>query len=230
MSFPRHRAAPDHLVVAASDLASGAAWLEDSLGVALAPGGRHVAMGTHNRLLRLGAGLYLELIAVDPTGIAPPRPRWFGLDSDAMRDRLAAGPQLIHWVARTDAIDALAPAVGLAAEEILPMARGDYRWRIGVPADGHLPGGGLLPTLIQWDVPCHPAERLPDSGCALMKLEAFAPHADAVRGGLAALGLERSLDVQPAAPGEAGEFVAYLKCPRGLVELVGVPGREPEGH
>ncbi len=211
----------DHLVVAATDLTSGAAWLEARLGVSLAPGGRHVAMGTHNRLLRLGEGIYLELIAVDPEGVAPPRPRWFGLDGEAMRARVADGPRLIHWVARTNAIDALAPRAGLAPTEILPMARGDYRWRIGVPTNGHLPGGGLLPTLIQWDVPFHPAERLPDSGCVLIKLEAFTPHADEIRGGLAALGLGRALDVQPAAAGEPDEFVAYLRCSRGLVELTG---------
>jgi len=59
-------AAPDHLILAARDLDSGAAWLEDRLGVALAAGGRHERMGTHNRLLSLGQGFYLELIAIDP--------------------------------------------------------------------------------------------------------------------------------------------------------------------
>ena len=45
----------DHLVVAAAGLDAGAAWLEAHLGVPLAPGGKHAAMGTHNRLLKLGA-------------------------------------------------------------------------------------------------------------------------------------------------------------------------------
>lgn len=65
-------AAVDHLVVAAAGLDAGTAWLEAHLGVPLAPGGRHAAMGTHNRLLRLGPRLYLELIAIDPD--APARP------------------------------------------------------------------------------------------------------------------------------------------------------------
>jgi hypothetical protein len=212
----------DHLVVAASDLESGARWLEDRLGVAMVPGGQHATMGTHNRLLRLGEQLYLELIAIDPAAPAPARPRWFGLDNPVLQARLANGPQLIHWVARSQDIGAELTSSGLPAMDILPMSRGDFRWRISVLADGALPGGhGLLPTLIQWDVPFHPADRLPDSGCRLMKLEAFCADAAAVRSTLIDLHLEKALDVQPLIPGESGELVAYLKTPRGLVEIAG---------
>jgi CheY-like chemotaxis protein len=103
--------------------------------------------------------------------------------------------------------------------EILPMERGDYRWRITVPADGSLPGDGLVPTLIQWDVPFHPAGRLPDAGCRLMKLEGFHAQPARVRTALDKLGLGARLDVHPCADGELSQLVAYLKTPRGLVEL-----------
>ncbi len=206
-------AVPDHLVLAARDLDAGAAWLAERLGVALTPGGRHVRMGTHNRLLGLGEGFYLELIAVDPEAPAPGRPRWFGLDAPALAsDR----PRLIHWVARCDDIEYARSNCRHDPGEILAMERGDFRWRITVPADGRLPGDGLLPSLIQWDLPLHPAQRLPESGCRLMKLEGFHPAPVHVREGLAALGLERHLDLHP---GAGPELVAYLKTPRGLVEL-----------
>jgi hypothetical protein len=212
----------DHLVVAARDLASGTRWLEERLGVVLGPGGQHATMGTHNRLLRLGEQLYLELIAIDPVAPTPGRSRWFGLDSPALQARLAAGPQLIHWVARSPDIGTELACFGLPAMEVLPMTRGDFCWRISVPADGSLPGGhGLLPTLIQWDVPFHPADRLPESACQLMKLEAFCADTATVRASLAALQLEKLIDVQPLAPGEVSEFIAYLKTPRGLVEISG---------
>jgi hypothetical protein len=55
-------------------------------------------MGTHNRLLKLGAGRFLEVIAIDPEAPAPGRRRWFDLDAPFMRQRLARGPDLIHWV------------------------------------------------------------------------------------------------------------------------------------
>lgn len=209
-------ATPDHLVLAARELDAAAAWLEEHLGVALAAGGKHVRMGTHNRLLGMGADLYLELIAIDPQ--APPidRPRWFGLDSLDLPEQR---PRLIHWVARSDDLARDLAACRHDAGDILAMERGDYRWRITVPADGHLPGDGLLPTLIQWDVPCHPSQRLPDSGCRLMKLEGFHPAPAALKADLAALGLASRLDLHATEPGEAAQLVAYLKTPRGLVEL-----------
>jgi hypothetical protein len=56
----------DHLVVAARELAVGVAWVESRLGVPMGAGGRHDVMGTHNRLLSLGPGRFLEVIAIDP--------------------------------------------------------------------------------------------------------------------------------------------------------------------
>jgi hypothetical protein len=208
---------PDHLVLAARDLDAGAAWLENHLGVVLSPGGKHARMGTHNRLLGLGEGFYLELIAVDPQALAPGRPRWFGLDHTMHlpTDR----PRLVHWVARSEDIERDVRACRHDPGEILTMERSDFRWRITVPTDGRLPGDGLLPTLIQWDVPFHPAQRLPESGCRLMKLEAFHPDPAPLREALAALGLESRLDLHPAVAGEPAGLVAYLRTPGGLVEL-----------
>ena len=159
----------DHVVVAARTLEEGAAWVQARLGVAPVPGGKHPLMGTHNRVLALGKRRYLEVIAIDPGAPAPARARWFGLDSEAMRQRLARGPALIHWVMRTGDIEAALQGYAEPVE-ILDVARGDYRWRITVPPDGRLPGGGALPTLIQWEGGLHPADRLPASGCELLEL------------------------------------------------------------
>lgn len=207
-------AVPDHLVLAARDLDAGARWLEARLGVPLLGGGKHVAMGTHNRLLGLGEGFYLELIAVDPAAATPSHPRWFGLDHP---ERLPADrPRLIHWVARSVALEQEAAACLHDPGAILAMARGDYRWRITVPRAGHLPGEGLLPTLIQWDVPLHPSQALADCGCRLMKLEAFHPAPEGLRPSLRALGLGDRIDLHV---GDPVELVGYIKTPRGLVEL-----------
>ncbi|MCF8177518.1 MAG: VOC family protein [Sulfuritalea sp.] len=209
-------AVADHLVLATRDLEQGTTWLDDRLGASLVAGGQHERMGTHNRLLGLGEGFYLELIAIDPQAPAPNRPRWFELDRLSPElDR----PRLIHWVARSDDIEREAGTSSEALGEIVPMARGDYRWRITVPADGHLPGDGLVPTLIQWDVAFHPSQRLPETGCRLMKLEAFHSQPERIRSALAALDLSSRLDVHPSEAGEAAQLVAYLRTPRGLVEL-----------
>lgn len=212
-------AAIDHLVVAAADIESGSAWLEEKLGVPLAPGGRHAAMGTHNRLLKLGPQLYLELIAIDPAAADPGRIRWFGLDETASRRKIASRPHLVHWVSRCADIESAVAACPEPLGDILDLARGDFRWRITVPADGHLPGDGLIPSLIQWRSPAHPADSLPERGCTLMKLEGFHPEPDAIGQALATLGLAEALALYPAEPDEAPNLVAYLKAPAGLREI-----------
>src|SRR5437868_12288896 len=69
----RPRATLDHLVVAAETLEQGEDHLESLLGARPRRAGKHVAMGTHNSVLRLGERVYLELIAIDPDGIKPDR-------------------------------------------------------------------------------------------------------------------------------------------------------------
>ena len=160
----------DHLIVAARTLEEGGAWVEAKLGVASVAGGKHPTMGTHNRLLRIGPLEFLEVIAIDPDAAAPSRPRWFDLDTPEMRERLEQGPALIHWVERTSDLEAALKDYSEPVE-ILSLSRGPYRWRMGVLRDGRRPGGGSLPTLIQWEGRLHPAGALPESGC---RLESFA--------------------------------------------------------
>ena len=160
----------DHLVIAAKTLDEGAAWVERQLGVAPVAGGKHPTMGTHNRLLFIGPGRFLEVIAVDPEAKDPGRPRWFDLDDPAMRARIGKSPALIHWVERSEDLDAALRDYSEKVE-VLSLERGPYRWRIAVPRDGRRPGGGTLPTLIQWEGGLHPAGALPDTG---VRLAAFA--------------------------------------------------------
>jgi hypothetical protein len=206
----------DHLVVAATTLADGIDYVASVTGVAPLPGGRHVAMGTHNALLRLGARTYLEIIAIDPDGAKPGRPRWFELDNPVLQSELLERPRLIHWVARTDAIERAAGACPLALGPVHAMARGDYRWRITIPDDGALPARGLVPTLIQWDIPQHPADTLPASGVTLAQLAATCRDPVPVRAALAALALEGTIAVTFD---RETRLAAMLRTPRGIVTL-----------
>jgi hypothetical protein len=216
----RHRAPPDlaidHLVVGASSLASGIDWIESRLGVRARPGGKHVVMGTHNALVGLGPRLYLEIMAIDPDGVAPGRPRWFDLDEPRMRARLAEGPALIHWVVRTHDIDGDAARVNGASGTILTLQRGDFTWRMSVRDDGHPPERGLVPTLIQWSDDRHPTDTLPDAGIRLVSLAAEHPEPAQVRSMLAKLGLSETLKVTY---GKTPRLAAMLRTPRGTVTL-----------
>lgn len=171
----------DHLAVTAETLAAGVAAVEDRLEVRLSPGGRHPAMGTHNALLRLGPGLYLEVIAIDPDAPAPGRPRWFDLD------RFAGPPRLTNWIARCDDLEAVLARAPEGSGQPMALERGNLRWRMAVPADGRLPFDGLFPALIAWQGSAHPAALLPETGCRLAALELHHPRAEDLRHALTGL-------------------------------------------
>ena len=164
----------DHLAVAGETLEEAVAHVEDALGVTLEPGGVHVEMGTHNRLLSLGPGLYLEAIAINPEARAPDRPRWFDLD------RFEGPPRLSNWIVRTLDIEAaLAGAPGEMGVPI-PLSRGRFAWTMAIPGSGRLPYDGAAPAIIAWDSAVHPADLLPESGCRLRRLTVGHPEAAAL--------------------------------------------------
>jgi hypothetical protein len=207
----------DHAVLAARTLAEGVAWLESRLGVPLAQGGKHAVMGTHNRLLSLGPGRFLEMIAIDPDAASPGRARWFELDEPAMHRRLERGPALVTWAVQTDDIAGAIDACAVGRPEIVALVRGDTRWLIGVPASGHLSHGGTAPTFLQWST-AHPSTLLPESGCRLEKL--VLRHAEA-RPALEALrraGLAADEPIEAQAEG-APALQAHVRTPHGIVVL-----------
>lgn len=165
----------DHLAVAAENLAEGVAAVEAALGVTLAQGGEHVAMGTHNRLLHLGDGVYLEVIAVNPEAKGPGRPRWFDLD------RFSGAPRLNNWIVRCDDLDAALAGAPEGTGTPIAFERGDLRWKMAVPDDGVLPFDGAHPAVIEWQAGRHPAEVLSDVGCRLVSLVVQTPEAAALR-------------------------------------------------
>ena len=197
----------DHLAVAGDTLAEATAHVEAALGVNLAPGGVHVEMGTHNRLLSLGPGLYLEAIAINPDAAHPNRPRWFDLD------RFSGPPRLSNWIARTDDMDATLAGAPAGMGVPIGFVRDDFAWTMAVPGNGRLPFDGAAPAVIQWDVARHPSDRLPDPGCRLRGLEVIHPQIDELLAAFPALG-----DLEPVSflHGPEPRLRAEIDTPDGL--------------
>ena len=206
----------DHLIVVAERLSQGCDYVESALGVRPLPGGRHATMGTHNALLRLGERLYLEVMSIDPDAARPSRPRWLDLDEPRMRATLAEGPKLATFVARANDIATLARQSPVELGEVLPFERGDFRWKLTVPADGHLPGRGIVPMLIEWGASPHPAAMLPDAGLSLVALAGEHPDPAPVRAALARLGLSDTVKVTY---GQSPRLAAMIRTRRGVVTL-----------
>jgi len=212
----------DHLVVAASTLAQGVAWCQDTFGVMPAVGGKHALMGTHNRLLKIETSqfeqAYLEIIAIDPDSAGPAagRSRWFGLDSPTLQARLRRAPELVHWVVRSSALQqhrdawlalGLDPGEAVAASRDTPAGR--LSWQILLREDGVPQCGGALPTVIQWQG-VHPALAMADSALSLRSLVLRGLPQEA-RALFAQPGLSLAADPGPALTatlsGPRGEFV-----------------------
>jgi hypothetical protein len=146
----------DHLIVAGPDLGGLVAAFAALTGARAVPGGRHAGQGTHNALVGLGRGRYLELLAPDPEQA----------DGDFRAGIAYLGAPALHtWCARAGAADDVASRIAAAglSPRRLPMARQrpggvTLRWEL-VFADGH-PYAGLLPFFIDWRGSPHPSEQL----------------------------------------------------------------------
>ncbi len=163
----------DHFAIAANTLAEATAHVEEALGVPLQPGGEHAVFGTHNRLLGLADGLYLEAIAIDPEATPQRQPRWFDLD------RFEGAARITNWICRSSDLDSTLAALPVDAGAPVSLTRRDLSWQMAVPNSGILPYDNIFPALIQWQGP-HPAPRLTQQGCSLRRLVVSHPEAQAL--------------------------------------------------
>lgn len=203
----------DHLVVACRNLEQGDDFLRETLGVLPQRGGKHVTMGTHNHLLKLG-NAYLELIAIDPEAKQLERRRWFDLDDPKVQERANQRPFLLTWVASSDdAVEAETriPALG----KIHSLTRNQFSWRITIPDDGQLVFDGVLPSIIQWDSGNHPTDFLKERNCELLELKLSHPAAESVAP------LFKKLNVQGVFNLVQGpqRLLARIRTENGIVDL-----------
>jgi hypothetical protein len=207
----------DHLTVIAPTLAEGVAHVRACLDLDVPFGQRHAYMGTHNHLLQLGGASYLEIVALDPQGDAPPRPRWFGLDDQRqVRADWDAGRRLRGWVARTGAIDAvIAGREHVFGRKVaLPWAEPSFDFAI--PDDGSLPLDGAAPSLIDRRGKPRAMATMADLGARLRSFSL--EHADAAA--IAELYRELDIDHPPTiARGRELRYRAQIETPAGMKEL-----------
>jgi len=199
----------DHIVFGAYSIDEGVDFIYQKLGVMPEQGGKHPLMGTHNKLLKLGRSIYLEIIAIDPDAPKPNRPRWFGLD-DLQR---GGRPKLLTWVVRTNDIQQAVKRSGLKHGTIESLQRGVYKWYITVPADGVMPLQGIAPTIVQWKGIQHPAKDLPDSHVSLVNIEAFHPE---LNESLSAMRYRGKFLSEPVASNSKPLLRVTLNSPNGL--------------
>jgi hypothetical protein len=206
--------AVDHLLVGASDLSRGIAWVEQRTGIRAPIGGTHPGAGTQNALLSLGGRHYLEIIAPDPAQPA------FNFHIDI---RQLTEPRLVTWAAATNEIEAVAKSAREAGYGLFGPRDGSrktpsgklLRWKT-LGALNKLGRGTVepVPFFIQWatDLP-HPSQD-PPAGCELQSLQFRHPEPSALADTLKALGIDTKVS-----RADGARLIAAIKTPKGLVEL-----------
>lgn len=213
MGFDLSASRLDHLIFGAPTLEQGVALVEERCGVRAAFGGQHPGKGTHNALLSLGPGVYLEIMAPDPEQPAPTdHPRWLGIDE---LDR----PRMLTWSAKGERLTDLAQRAAQRGIDLGAIADGgrdrpdgtSLRWQLSDPFATRQ--GGVLPFFIDWGSSPHPGDSAP-AGLQLIEFRAEHPDPDRVRTQLRHL--DCVIDVQR---GPDPALVAVLEGPGGRLEL-----------
>src|SRR5438445_10211776 len=154
----------DHILIAVTDLAAGARWLDAEFGLRALPGGRHPGAGTANMIVPLGAA-YLELIAVVDPEEAATAPT-----SVRITRAVAEGRRFATWAVRTGDLGALREHLQQAGWKLPEPNQGSrlrpdgvtLRWRTQFLAP--LGESSVLPFVIEWSLPpgMHPGEMAVD--------------------------------------------------------------------
>lgn len=202
----------DHLVFAVPDLKSGVDAFSERLGAAPALGGRHESVGTHNAILPVRGGSYVEVMAPDPSNPDPPLGLPFGLAS-------LSRPRLVAWAVSTRDMDLAvkyAQNAGYDPGAVVDLSRDTpegerLTWRLSIRREPL--GDGLVPFLIDWGSTPHPSATS-EAVCSIEGFRAEHPDPESVRQALRALDV--SLDVEP---GSQPRLHATLVGPGGSIEL-----------
>lgn len=207
----------DHLTVIAPTLSEGVSHVRDCLGLVVPFGSRHDYMGTHNHRLQLGNSVYLEIVALDPDGSAPERPRWFGLDDqEKVRADWNEGRRLRGWVANTESIDSVASSYGeiFGNGVLLPVA--DPTFAFTIPKDGSLPLDGAAPSIIDHRGDSGFIASIPDPGARLRSFTLEHPDPTAIEALYREL---RIADPPEIVQGPKVRYRALVETPTGLKQL-----------
>jgi hypothetical protein len=207
----------DHLTVVAPTLIEGVSHARDCLDLDVPFGTRHDYMGTHNHRLQLGGSVYLEIVALDPEGTGPGRPRWFGLnDQEKVRSDWDQGRRLRGWVASTDGIASVVSTHGALFGHKVSLPTLNPTFDFTIPEDGSLPLDGAAPSIIDHRGKPTPMASIPDLGARLRLLTLEHPSAAAIK----ALYHELLVDCPPVViEGPKVRYRARIETPTGPKEL-----------
>ena len=163
----------DHLLWQERDLREGEARFAELTGVTAVYGGPHAEGGTHNSLLSLGGGRYLELISPNPE-----RPEHLNSEHSGTGGLLEnvppdAAPGLFTFAVKAADLNLVGQSAQTSGLEVLRQSGGrttpggeTLTWETLNVSNHEF--GGFVPFFIRWGEVVHPSETAP-RGCELLE-------------------------------------------------------------
>ena len=198
----------DHILLGIDDLDRGMAQFEKMTGVRPVQGGKH-PRGTHNALVSLGEGTYLEILAVQP-GVAPPK------EYEGLKQLHSLTP--IGWAVSSKDSTQLRNRLTSAGMAVTESSAGSRTTPVGTKLSwqtfGLEEGFEEAPFFIVWSPQsAHPSTTSP-TGCRLQQWRVAGPHLTNLDHLRSALDLR--IDVAEA---KSTALRLSLQCPKGAVEF-----------
>lgn len=202
----------DHLVYCVPDLHQAMKIFSEKCGVEVVYGGQHLSIGTHNALLNIGNGAYLEFLAIDPSNTNIQGSRWMGMD-------LIDQPTFTRWAIKTNNLEQDTTILKKVNAEMGNIFAGSRKkadgstlnWAMALPLA--LPEVEILPFMIDWKDSIHPTATLA-TGCQLLTLGATHPTPELVQPTLNALGTNLKVKKDSKA-----KLYARIQTPMGILEI-----------
>ena len=200
----------DHLMLGASDLSLGKAWIKNKLGLPAIDSGSHPGQGTRNALLGLAEDCYLEVIAPDPAqGLSGT------LGAQLLRYET---PRLRTFAVRCSSFEDLVPRLAEFGfgHRIVKMSRETaagslLSWRLLFVSDH--PYGPRMPFFIDWGQSPHPCRDLAVAGSlSQVAVRVTAEYRPFER-------LMRQLDLPVVVSQAAAGLVATIACQQSVINL-----------
>lgn len=210
--LPAGAAAPvaqvDHILLGIDDLDRGMEQFEKLTGVRPVKGGKH-PRGTHNALVSLGDGTYLEILAVQP-GVAPPK------EYADLKQLHSLTP--IGWAVSSKDSAQLRKRLISAGMAVTESSEGSRTTPTGTTLSWQTFGlkeeFEEAPFFIVWSPQsAHPSTTSP-TGCKLLQWRVAGPHLKNLEQLRSAL--ELRVEVAEA---ESTALRLSLQCPKGTVEF-----------
>jgi hypothetical protein len=163
----------DHIVISVPDLYEAMDRFTEKCGIEVVYGGQHLSIGTHNALLNIGNGAYLELIAKDPNNPLEEAQKWMGLD-------LINDTTFTRWAIKSDQLATDAAILKKASPNMGAIFEGSRKktdgstlsWAMTLPLAA--PKVEVLPFILNWKDSVHPTEDLA-AGCTIESFEIWHP-------------------------------------------------------